>query len=238
MDMTLMLLAIWIMYYLNCLMKIVILFKSLILMAESGKEKTITIDGFIQKEIGNDGDEVLETEKPELTSEAPVLHKNKYSVKVRCNVETTRFELIGLNDENIVATTIDGNFTNINPAPQGSYNSYRVRAILKDGSITAPKQISGFDAIEETRPEQVPAPSVAEIQRELLTENTILGNNPKIIQNVRLHFTNIQSGETAPSLIADIQNKIDMGIWDHVTVNRVSANTNGKVTDIYMTISY
>lgn len=207
-------------------------------------EKTVTLNGFDRLEsntpvedIGGIEDPIAPTVTPVLTTTTPKVQSDKthYSMDVECNVEVSKYELIGLNDDKVVASSNDGHFKNVAPAPADSYNSYRVRAILKDGTVTAPKQVSGFEHIEVVK---VPAPTVAEVQKDLLSDKTILGNNPKIAQNVKLHFKNIKSGETAPSLIADIQNKIDMGMWDHVTVTEVKANDNGKVTEIFMTIAY
>lgn len=168
---------------------------------------------------------------------------NKYNYRVTVRFapsgSTVNYEMLMPFEDKIVAKSDDGKFTGIDPSPDNDGGgSYRVRAIAKkDGKTvaTAMRDCTGFIKQRAVSKKL----SVAQVQKLVeKRDNSLLGvgENDYFAPNYKMTFTGLDRDDENLSVMQDVFDHIDLGMWKSVTVTGLKYDEMNRVCEIQLRV--
>ena len=171
---------------------------------------------------------INEPEVIETTFEKPGQEDYIYSFLAHCNLAGKKkiiYELMQQYDGEVIQTSEDGWFRNLQPNVNGYY--FRVR-ILDDGRISDLKLVTGF----VPKPQEVTDKMTAdEIETLINSQQASMNKSGKIAHDVYIKVVNDNSEEKFDNL-QDIENQLLYGIWSYIKVVSVGYNDRGQISSI------
>lgn len=163
-----------------------------------------------------------------------------YSFKVTVdNAPANSYKII-LTDKitgNIVAESKDGNFTEVPPSKaDGGVYLIQIVDAKTDSLLCTPQTMDGFLPVKKVDHKL----SVEELQKLLDSEDeTLIGNgeNHYLAPGYKIHYKGLSNGDSHPTNLADVIEKIYMSVWSSVKVESLEYDESSHISSITLIVT-